>query len=139
MLHAFLKWINYVWWTQMRVVSSQCHSMYYTLYIIRVSLKWIIFIHTAWKVYKYGVFSGPYFPVFGHFSHSIIFTNHSGDLTELATFLYESFLYESNKKTPWKIFLNFYNHLHRCFFTILIKILMFSIALKQNFWYFLKN
>ena len=22
-------------------------------------------VHTAWKVSKYGVFSGPYFPVFG--------------------------------------------------------------------------
>ena len=25
----------------------------------------IIFTNTAWKVSKYGVFSGPYFPVFG--------------------------------------------------------------------------
>ena len=27
-------------------------------------------LFTAWKVSKYGVFSGPYFPVFGHFSGS---------------------------------------------------------------------
>ena len=27
--------------------------------------------YTAWKVFKYGVISGPYFPAFGHFSRSV--------------------------------------------------------------------
>ena len=65
-------------------------SFFVMLLGLKTAFGWIyrgIFSHTAWKVSKYGVFSGPYFPlfglnteiygVFGHFSQSYICSSFS--------------------------------------------------------------
>ena len=36
-----------------------------TIFLFVMSFSSFGKVHTAWKVFKYGVFSGPYFPIFG--------------------------------------------------------------------------
>ena len=59
-----------IWWYVVRYLQS-CFVMFNSCYLSLFKyfkINWSFYI--AWKVSKYGVFSDPYFPVFGHFSHS---------------------------------------------------------------------
>ena len=49
-------------WDRIRYINSR-HSVYYYYYYYYCY--YYHYHYTAWKVLKYGIFSGPYFPVFG--------------------------------------------------------------------------